>query len=153
MDKKTKIKALIAGLLLSGLAIFAILLSGCAKNPAGPEPAATPVATAATNNLRLLGRGFPITVTNPNQNTTVLFSYIHADCGTTGEMTQTTAYAKVDGMADMGYMQLPATFPEADGSITHIGFAIDEGKVMFHTWNTMGKTPRSFQAWIVTCKL
>jgi hypothetical protein len=130
-------------------AALVTLVVGCAKNPAGPDPQPTAVATA-NSGLRLLGRGFPITVTNKNQNTTVAFDFITVD--PMKQIVLVAAYAKVSGLEANGYMQLPATYVEDDGSITHIGFAIDEGKVMFHTWNTLGKIPRSFQAWVVASK-
>lgn len=125
------------------LIVFAFM--GCAKNPVEPKNNPQPIATS--NNIQIMTRSFPVTISNTNQNSIFSIPGIKNDC--LNGISAVKVYIQYPGLAGMGWLSLPYTINHSDGSQTTIQYSINKDKLMIQS-NSTGKIGMlNFQAHVV----
>lgn len=126
-------------------AIIVLLLGGCGENPAGPQGNTGPAGPAGAG--KIMTRGFPIVVSNSNQNSICPIGGIKVT--PTDGVSQVTVYIQYPGMENLGWLALPRTIRHTDGSKTTVEYSINTDSLMIQTFNDQGKVPQGFQAYAV----
>lgn len=145
MNKHLKMGVI--GILFCLLSIAVILLAGCAESPTAPKEDEETVVVSNPSDIRIMTRGFPVSVSNANQNS--VFGIGGIKITPTDGVSQVTVYIQYPGMENLGWLALPRTVRHTGGSKTTIEYSIDTDKLMIQTFNDQGKVPQGFQAYAV----
>jgi len=145
MNKHLKVGGI--GILFCLLSIAVILLAGCAESPTAPKEDEETVVVSNPSDIRIMTRGFPIVISNANQNSICPIGGIKIT--PTNGISMVKVYIQYPGMEHLGWLALPRTLRHTDGSKTTVEYSIDTDKLMIQTYNDQGKVPQDFQVYAV----